>query len=447
VSKSIVIFTEGTLGDHLPFVALGVALVRRGHRVTMVMNRAMLGHARQTGVHPVALPDDRHGPDEAREQASAWNHWISPAAVRYRLRETRGERVPYVEKTRLLVALCAEADLFVSTAIRDLPWVVAHISGVPWITASLNAGFYSRQSSALSQRCSTMLGRETARSRALARYVLESLGCRIPSLPDSWHGFRSPITLLAVSPHFSRPCRKGMAPGAHLLATGFWFYEDPAWKSWRPDSRLRRICEGELKPLVLSMSSQPIEDAPRVLRAHADAAALLGRPLVVQRGWAAFSESDLDRATNRDSVVFADFLPQNWLFARAAGAILHGGQGTIARALSEGCPILVEPFGNDQFYTALRVLRLRVGAAVHPIHSTAHSIASVLQSKVLRRGFRRRAEALGFRLRGEDGLGEACRIIEAVLTGQLDDQNSGRPFTWQDPAPRGGRHEGKESLS
>jgi len=54
-------------------------------------------------------------------------------------------------------------------------------------------------------------------------------------------------------------------------------------------------------------------------------------------------------------VLFADFLPQDWLFARAACSIQHGGIGTIARALRAGCPILVEPFGNDQLYNASRV--------------------------------------------------------------------------------------------
>jgi UDP:flavonoid glycosyltransferase YjiC (YdhE family) len=443
VSKSIVIFTEGTLGDHLPFIALGTALIRRGHRVTMVMNRAMLGFASETGIHPVVLPDETLGPDEARESAAAWNHWISPAAMRYRLRGSPHERVPYVEKTRLLVEVCGSADLFVSTAIRDLPWVVAHISRIPWITVSLNPGLYARQSRTLSQRQDTTLRRETARSRELARYVLESLGCRVPALPDSWYGFRSPITLLAASPHFSRPCRKGMAPGARLVATGFWFYEDSAWSRWRPDERLRRVCEGDPKPLVLSMSSQPVEDARRVLRAHVDAASLVDRPLVVQRGWAGFSEGDIDRAANRDMVVFADFLPQQWLFARAACAMIHGGQGSTARALAEGCPVLVEPFGNDQFFSALRVLRLRVGAAVHPINSTAHSIAGVLQSKVLGAGVRRRSQELGARLRGEDGIGQACRAIEAVLAGQLDDRDRVAPFTGRRSQTGGGQHEGQ----
>jgi len=426
VSRSIVIFTEGTLGDHLPFVALGSALVRRGHLVTMVVNRAMSRHAEDSGLDSVVLPDDTHGPDEARRIASEWNHWISPGRAGCRPREARRERVLHVEKARLLAGLCGKADLFISTAIRDLPWVVAHVTGVPWITVSLSPGPYSRRSTASSGRCSETERLELEGSRELARHVLKSLGRRVPRLPDNWHGFRSPLTLLAVSPHFSRGCRRGMAPGARLLSTGFWFYEDPAWQKWRPDSRLRRVCEGETKPLVLAMSSQPIEEPRRVLRAHVEAAALLDRPLVVQRGWAGFSEADLDGTRGRSSVVFTGFVPQNWLFARAACAIVHGGQGSIARALFEGCPVLVEPFGNDQFFNALRVLRLGVGAAVHPIHSTAQTIARVLRSKVLGRGVRRRAEEIGSRLRREDGIGEACRFIEAVMARQLEDSEDGR---------------------
>jgi hypothetical protein len=130
-------------------------------------------------------------------------------------------------------------------------------------------------------------------------------------------------------------------------------------------------------------------------------------------------------------VFFADFLPQDWLFARAACSIQHGGVGTIARALRAGCPILVEPFGNDQLYNASRVSLLGAGAAVQPFATTAESLARVLSGKVLSVSARERAAALGARIGAERGLDHACNLIEAFLA-QPGVEDPGR-LQWRVP--------------
>jgi len=54
---NIVIYTSGTLGDHLPFIALGRALADRGHGVRLAINQAMHAYARRAGLDAVALTD------------------------------------------------------------------------------------------------------------------------------------------------------------------------------------------------------------------------------------------------------------------------------------------------------------------------------------------------------------------------------------------------------
>ncbi len=87
----------------------------------------------------------------------------------------------------------------------------------------------------------------------------------------------------------------------------------------------------------------------------------------------------------------------------------------MGRALKNGCPILVEPYGNDQFYNAKRVLELAVGAAAHPFRSNARSIARLLEERVLTRACKRNAETLKERMAGEDGLRTACDHIENIM--------------------------------
>jgi UDP:flavonoid glycosyltransferase YjiC (YdhE family) len=114
--------------------------------------------------------------------------------------------------------------------------------------------------------------------------------------------------------------------------------------------------------------------------------------------------------------MFAGFLPQDWLFARAAAVIHHGGIGTTARALRHGCPMLVEPYGNDQFINAKQVLLLGVGAAAHPHKLNEAGLVKILQEKVLTPEYRRRAEEIGEKIRQEQGLITACERIESSLS-------------------------------
>ncbi|NJM07426.1 glycosyltransferase, partial [Candidatus Gracilibacteria bacterium] len=197
--------------------------------------------------------------------------------------------------------------------------------------------------------------------------------------------------------------------------TGFWFHDDPAWANWQPDAALAAFMHREPRPLVLTFSSQPVEQPVDILAAHARAAQQIGRPLLVIQGWAGFDPDSLPSDVDRDNMHFAAELPHDWVFQRAAAAIQHGGIGSIARALRQGCPLLIEPFGNDQFFNAAQVTRLQVGVAVHPLRLNAEGLGRVLRDKVLQPLVRQRAEVIGARLSGEDGLDEMCEHVERTF--------------------------------
>ncbi len=410
--SDIVLYTGGTLGDHLPFIALGRALVARGHRVRLAINQAMHGYARRAGLEAVALTDVERGPEEARENAWAWDHWNHPPD-RPHPKAQPLDPEQYVAQARELIDLCRGADLLIATAIRSQGYVAAVAARVPWLTVSLNPAFFS-QPATPEERQAQLEARlqEYDALKGLFAHTFGRLGIAhaLPPLTKAW--LFAPHVLLASSAHLSRPDVEQLLPHSSVDQTGFWFYEDPAWPGWQPSEELRCFCER--RPLVLSFSSQPLEDPRAALALHARAAARLGMPLVVQRGWAGFAEADLPQDAAAE-VMLADFLPHDWLFAHAACAIQHGGIGSIARALRQGCPLLVEPYGNDQLYNAMRVARLGVGAALHPFQMTLDELVRVLSERVLAPECRERAEAVGARIRGEDGLEVACRAVEIYL--------------------------------
>jgi UDP:flavonoid glycosyltransferase YjiC (YdhE family) len=200
--------------------------------------------------------------------------------------------------------------------------------------------------------------------------------------------------------------------------TGFCFYDGAQQANWQPDSRLREFVEQGDPPLVLCMGNLAAPDTREHVQTHVEAARLLEKKLVVQTGWALPGDGGWLENRDAEHVLFAEFLPHDWLFARAAAVVHHGGIGATARALKHGCPVLVEPYRKDQYFNASRVRQLGAGFAVDPTRATAAGVARVLAEKVTAPATRERAQRCAEQMAGEDGVGTACRYIEECLSAQ-----------------------------
>ncbi|MFN2181306.1 MAG: glycosyltransferase, partial [Candidatus Promineifilaceae bacterium] len=303
-------------------------------------------------------------------------------------------------------------------AIRPHGLAAHLISGVPWMSLSVNPSAFALPQNPYEWEQAGRVERtfyDNIRP-ILDRAVREAGGSRL--MPGWYYGcLWAPRVLLGSSPAFSAPDRDLLQPFATIEQPGFWYWQDPAWESWRPSAELEAFCERS--PLVLAFSSQPLEEPGAILGRFARAAAELGMPLLVQRGWADFGPAHLPPEIDPGDVFFLDYAPHDWLFERAAAAIQHGGIGSLARALRQYCPLVVAPFGNDQFYNAARITELGVGISLHPFEATVEEIKAAI-GHVRSRPVRLRARLLGRRLREEDGIAGAADLIEAALAQKGD---------------------------
>jgi UDP:flavonoid glycosyltransferase YjiC (YdhE family) len=402
----IVISSAGTMGDFVPFVALGKRLQARGHRVLMAVNPAMLSLADDARLE--AAPCGRaFGHEEARRRAFVFDHWS-----RFSDQEIRNQwrYIDIDQCYRELAVACRDADLLVASTLHWAAPMVHEKLGIPWITASV----LPMQFPHADCPAPPMTEQDQRLMPELLHHlnpIREDLGFGKLAFDEwSYYQYSNRSILLASSRHFSQP-RLDHLPQARM--TGFWFDDDPG--EWSADPELLDFLDVEPGPLVLTFSSLPVQDAARVVELHMEAAARLGRRLLIQRGWAQLDPSALPGEVTPEAVRFTGSLPHAWLFPRAAAIIHHGGVGTTARALRCGRPMLVEPYGNDQFFNARRVLGLGVGAAMHPHKLTATGLTRILEEKVLTADVRRNALELGARLQAEDGLTVACDLIEQQL--------------------------------
>lgn len=404
----IVITSAGTLGDHLPYIALGKALQERGHQVVCAMGESILPYGERAGL---TLIPCGYGVTPAIAQKNAQD-WDELAGVN-RFKQISSD-TPQLQEQLLtqeldhvletLLPLGETADLLICGYQRNLAGqFTAEKQQLPWVSTSV-------MPYALEFLPSPQSPGESDFSLVLINRIRQKYALA-PLLSASDNPSPNPRAMLAASPHFSPP---------HFSAfpyeqVGFWFYEDPAWSHWQPDSVLEQFMASAPQPLVLTFSSLPLQDAATVLNLHGRAAMHLGYKLLVQKGWANFNESLLAPDIDRNAILFRDFLPQDWLFARASAVIHHGGIGTIARALRNDCPMVVEPYGNDQFFNAQQILRLKIGAAMHPQRMTAEGLAWVLENKVMTAACRQNVQMLGEKIRAEQGLEIACQRIESWL--------------------------------
>jgi len=263
-------------------------------------------------------------------------------------------------------------------------------------------------------------------------------------LPEGPHDLLPPRAsdiVAAISSHF---CDPDIEKFPNIDFAGFWFHERPEWRDWRPDPALERFVEKGEPPLVLTFSSLPLRDAPAVLRLHARTAVLLSRRLVVLSGWAGFQKEDVPREC-REHVHVTGELPHEWLFARSAAVIHHGGIGTLAQAVRCGKPMLIEPYGNDQFFNAGRAVELGIGAEAQPRGMTSETLAELLEDKVLSPETCRRVRKLAEDLSTDPGVEHAADLVMARLRSAVS--SCQRPESSQEnPTNSGANTEGRGRM-
>lgn len=399
----IVITGSGTLGDHLPMIGLGRSLADRSHTVLMAFNQAMLGHAERAGLDVVRF-GYAFGPEQARDAAWTYDQWNAPGAQQQSLYQ---QAELFAVQCERLAKLCKEwdAELLIAPVNDPAGAIVHEMVGVPWITSAIMPAAFCAASEASPRTNGEPMVREYLRFIQAVRKLVG-----LKERPIKLRSYDcSRLSLLASSPHFSLPPPQDFPD---VKTTGFWFYDHPEMQEWQPDMRVQRFMERHPRPLALSFSSLPVENPKHVLDVHVRAAAMVGRPLLAQQGWAGFGTELAPFAVDSDEVMIAGFIPHDWLFARAEAVMTHGGIGTLARALRNDCPVVVEPYGNDQFFNALRVVQLGVGVAMRPHRLTAEGLARALETKIAGGSVRTRAAELGARIRQERGLETACDLVE-----------------------------------
>ncbi|HUF39195.1 MAG TPA: glycosyltransferase [Anaerolineales bacterium] len=403
----------GSRGDVQPYVALGSALAGCGYRVRIATFESFREMVARRGLdfHPV--PGDAQAVFQVTAQAL-------PAGTRNPFRMMRAIMRGYGALVDDYIRAFSSEDLFDSDAIlNQLPGGLfggdlAERLGIPYLTLSVIPLVPTRAFPLPLLASRSLGGPLNLLSYAFAERML-------------WVIFRPRIREFRRILGLGDPPRRFPRPGGPIVngfsthvvppppdwpgdvhVTGYWTLPEP---DWEPPGALVRFIEAGDPPVFLGFGSMIPPDPGGLMETLLEAVQMAEVRAVIGRGWAGFGKSSLP-----DNVFAVDYAPYDWLFPRMAAVVHHGGSGTTGLALQGGVPSMVVSFAADQDYWGERTRALGCGPAPISIRRlTAGRLAEALERLVTEPALRERAQALGGRLREEDGLGSGVRVVRGYL--------------------------------
>ncbi|MBN1965237.1 MAG: glycosyltransferase family 1 protein [Anaerolineae bacterium] len=436
-AKRLTILAIGSRGDVQPYVALGIGLQRAGYAVTLVagddFEPFITGYG--LGFHPLGVNIGWY--IEEKLYGAMGTGRNSPRALREIVR-TGLEFAP-----RMITNLrdaCADADAILAHIIGAL--MTFHLAE-KWhksflLTLSFPLPGRTREVPNATLPFGDPLDGSTpgplrSRVNLFTHQLTEALLWGMIWGPaNHWRGqeglpplplWRWPLDRLNGA---SRPIPAvyGYSPlvlphpadwGPHQHVCGYWTLPLPA--DWQPPADLAAFLAAGPPPVFVGFGSMSARAPLETARIALDAVRRSGLRGIVQPYRPALEEV---RALAGDdpNIFVLGSCPHEWLFPRMVAVAHHGGVGTTAAALRAGHPAVVVPFFGDQPFWAGRVRAL--GTATEPIPRqalTSERLAYALRVAATHQPMRQRAEALGEKIRGEDGVSEAVRVINNYLRG------------------------------
>lgn len=192
-------------------------------------------------------------------------------------------------------------------------------------------------------------------------------------------------------------------------ATGYWHL--PEDTRWTPSPQLEAFLKAGAAPVYVGFGSMTSANPEAKARMIIEALQKAGQRGVIATGWGGLKASDVP-----DSVFVLDEAPHSWLFPRMSAVVHHGGAGTTAAGLTAGKPTVICPFIADQPFWGRRVQALGVGPA--PISQrklNADNLAGAIRYAATNPDVRAKAEALGAKLRAEDGVANAIALVKRYI--------------------------------
>jgi UDP:flavonoid glycosyltransferase YjiC (YdhE family) len=413
-----VLVTIGTRGDAQPFVAVGVRLKERGHHVTVATHedhRSLVEGAGLT-LRPIC------GNIRELLETPAGRRWFESGDNIFEYgRAFRALFEPLAESwSHAAIDATEGADAVVGHLMATGAWYGAEKRGVPYLLLcpypSLPSGRIAMAPPGEWPLVGPMINRlgwrifEKVCWAALdgaAKRVRADLGLPPSPSKNAWVDLRARKTpYLHCYSDLVLPKPPDWPDYAEV--TGWCSLEAPA--NFSPSPALTRFLEGG-DALYVGFGSMTGMDQEVLARITVGALRKAKRRAVICSGWGTLGD-----VVSGDDILCVDDAPHDWLFARVAQVVHHGGAGTFAAGLRAGKPTLVVPFFGDQPMWGRFAARMGVGPAPLPKKKLSEERLAAAITALADPKYAARATEWREKFAAEDGASKTAARIVALST-------------------------------
>ncbi len=400
------IITTGSRGDVQPFIALALALMEKGHAVTIVAPENFKDFVEGFGVSYIPVTGDTeriiNSPEALKllEGGSIFKFF-------YHVQKVSAETAD--QSNRDILQACSQFDYLITSVLplpvvysiaekygkkcavvflsvppvptREFPFQVFGAKGHPW---------FNRLSYKLTGLAYAMISKKLNLFR-------KEIGLQPANVMKAL--LRSDILAITAISKLLIPQPRDWPSNAHV--SGFFFLKPTAREI--PAGLEEWLATGPA-PVYMGFGSIPIPDQARLVRALQGV--LAERRVVLGAGWSRLN----DLPTHPDLFV-VKYVNHEWLLPRCSAAIIHGGIGTVGAALRSGTPVIVVSILADQPINGKMIEEKKLGVHIPFKQLSAERLLMAIRAAGEPR-IVENCRAAAAVIRAEDGLEKAVRLLE-----------------------------------
>lgn len=398
--KKIAMFTMGTRGDIQPYICLSKGLIRNGYEVMLGSHPCWRSLVEDAGIHFEPIGTDIDIEKEAAIiRGKTSNEMLSLIrCMNFIMKIIR-------ESTNEVYELCKGKDLIIVTH-SQMGAVEAGVLGIPTVNVTLQTemiGEKLKPRKFKDKMIGGMIAGFAARPYNKIRkvYGLKPLKSVDEIMSDK-------LNLIPISKYVLE--RNPYWEDKNIL-TGYWFDEE---EKYTPDEKLLKFLEAGEKPAILALGAMSFEAGREKLDMFVNAFRKTGCRAIIQ----GFKKTLMDYELP-DTMISCGGVPHSWLFRQGKFVIHHCGFGTSAATMIYGIPSIPVPHVLDQLSFAMQLEKIDV--ATKHIRSKDLSESTVISAiEEMTRTYdvkKQNAEAISEKIREENGLKEAVRLIGHLNAG------------------------------
>lgn len=398
--KKIAMFTMGTRGDVQPYIFLSKALIRNGYDVTLGSHPCWKELIEESGI-----PFKPIGPDIDIEKEAAIIRGKNSSPALSMLKTMNFVFRIIENSTHEIYKVCEGKDLII-VSHSQMGATEAEVLGIPIVNVTLQKemiGEKLKPQTFMDKLIGGIIAKQVAKPYNKIRKVY---GLKPVKSADEI--MSKELNLIPISTYVLE--RNPYWEEKNIL-TGYW-YEDN--QEYVPSEELQKFLEAGDAPAILALGAMSFEDESEKekLDMFVNAFRKTGCRVIIQGFQKTIQNYELP-----ETMIACGSVPHSWLFDQGKFVVHHCGFGTSASTMIWGIPSIPIPHVLDQMGYAIQLYDNNV--ATKPLKSKDLSeqtiIGAIKEMNDTYEEKKKNALILSQKLKSEDGVAEAVRLIEKTI--------------------------------